>query len=378
MRTRSAKSLDLGSGQLAFGSFLGEAAVDLVLEWIAHYKSTRDELEKDLAKGRSDLESAKRGLTAAYRAVSKELLNVLSCGKEYTQAIYDSLETLAPNDEPLRVGVKWAEGSGATTWVHKLRDATRGLYEALEQLPPAGAGAEDEGVRKAAWGKIVRREREFYEARFKLGEELPGGGRWDFVQSLSPVIFVRKEQYPSAVLTNRPRGFPHGNEFDSWVGKLEKTLERLRRSQQEFLFGNLSLREQENVLERIQNYVVLYREDRLLNLLHGDGSSTDAADAADAAAAAAAAALKRKFRGWTASGLFYYLRSLIPVEIQIRTMLADTLAEQYHSAVYKGAPPKGTEFVSDRMGEIADQLDDIDKEMEADFEDYIERRRVLD
>jgi len=139
----------------------------------------------------------------------------------------------------------------------------------------------------------------------------------------------------------------------------------LRREQKRLLFYNgeangatrtgLSWRDQENVFYRIQNYVLLYDRSDNRNLDKG----------------------QERFLGWTSYGLFYYLRSLIPMEVQIRTMLADTLAEQYHDAIYKGAPPKGTEFPRRQMENIAEELDNLDKEMEIDFEDYINRSYLL-
>jgi hypothetical protein len=63
----------------------------------------------------------------------------------------------------------------------------------------------------------------------------------------------------------------------------------------------------------------------------------------------------------------------IPVEMQVRIMLADTMAEQYHGTVYKVSPPKGTQFPRRRMNKVAVELDILDKEMEMDFEDHMNR-----
>lgn len=84
----------------------------------------------------------------------------------------------------------------------------------------------------------------------------------------------------------------------------------------------------------------------------------------------------RFIRGWTAYDLFYYLRSLIPMEIQIRTELANTMAEQYHGPVYKGHPPVGTEFARERMQDVGEELNEQDKEMEIDYENYITNYRL--
>jgi hypothetical protein len=150
------------------------------------------------------------------------------------------------------------------------------------------------------------------------------------------------------------------------LNALYGVLTSLRREQKRFLFYSassdvaakrgLAIRDKESVLHRIQNYVLLYDRNKPPRGFKKKGA---------------------RFKGWTSYGLFYYLRSLIPLEIQIRTTLADTLAEQYHDAIYKGAPPTGTEFPRKQMEKIAGDLDNLDKEMEIDFEDYINRRYFL-
>jgi hypothetical protein len=323
VRTRSAESVDVDASQLGFGSFLGEAAVDLLLEWIAKYRHDK----------------SKAGLTEAYKDIRADLSKILEFGRKYTEKILELLTAVEPGDQPLRVCGPWVRGLFA---------AMNGLYNVLEKVRVPVESDTD-------WRNIAMREHDHYKAKFKLSKARRTDGTQDWVQSLSPVIFVDKAVV-DAGLAEVPE---NDGDFESWVDKLDKDLARLRRSQPEILFHDLALRKRENVLERIQNYVLLYREDSpFMTNLPGK--------------------VRREFLGWTASGLFYYLRSLVPVEVQIRTMLADTLAEQYHKAVYKGAPPQGTKFVRDRWSKIAGQLDDLDKEMEADFEDYIERRRVLD
>ena len=68
------------------------------------------------------------------------------------------------------------------------------------------------------------------------------------------------------------------------------------------------------------------------------------------------------------------MRSLVPVEIQIRTAFADTMAEQYHDAIYKGRPRKETEGPRKRLEVLSRRLADLDNEMEIDFEDFADRQ----
>jgi len=104
------------------------------------------------------------------------------------------------------------------------------------------------------------------------------------------------------------------------------------------------------VLERITNYALLF-----------DGKVPEGCVPSD-------------YDGWNAYDLFCYLRSLIPVEIQIRTAFADTMAEQYHDAIYKGRPSKGAEAPRKRLEQMSRRLAELDNEMEIDFEDFADRQ----
>jgi hypothetical protein len=161
----------------------------------------------------------------------------------------------------------------------------------------------------------------------------------------------------------------------SWLKDLGDLLILFERSQNEFLFprggrrdaGNaLSIddeRGQEAVLDRLLNYTLLFNWEVLSkNSWLLEGLESRIWNPRD----------RKLFLGWTAYDLFYYVRSLIPVELQVRTQLANTMAEQYHNAVYKATPPKGTERERKRMGDIGRQLDELDKEMEVLIEEYVE------
>lgn len=134
------------------------------------------------------------------------------------------------------------------------------------------------------------------------------------------------------------------------------TLKRIRREQRAYLFdkgekeknyAGLWMREKTEMLNRIKNYVLLFSEKDI------DKKN------------------KSLFRGWNAHDFYYYIRSLIPMEIQVRTELANTFAVQYHDDIYKVQTPLGTEFPHAMMKRAGETLDRTDKELEIDYEDYI-------
>lgn len=139
-----------------------------------------------------------------------------------------------------------------------------------------------------------------------------------------------------------------------WL-EVYRAIRHIRREQKSYLFAQgskdekagLWLRDKANVLSRLKNYTLLFSRD-------------DPAPDTQA-----------MFAGWNAHDLYYYLRSLIPVEIQVRTKLVDTFAEQYHDAVYKKkTPPSGTELPRVNMIGVGNSIDRADRELEIDYEDY--------
>jgi len=143
-----------------------------------------------------------------------------------------------------------------------------------------------------------------------------------------------------------------------WYG-IYRTLRALRREQRSFLFETaaprlpgqkpaeaaprgLAMRSTEEVLWRIRCYVLLYRPDGM-----------------------------RQHPGWTAHDLYYYIRSLLPVELQVRTELTNTFAVQYHDLFYKGEPPPGTRLSQTMLESVGQILEFIDREIGIDMEDYI-------
>jgi hypothetical protein len=148
-----------------------------------------------------------------------------------------------------------------------------------------------------------------------------------------------------------------GKDIERWYwGFVYRTLEQIRREQKSYIFdigekrkgyGGLWLRDKEEVFERIKNYVLLFSEEDI------DKEN------------------KIYFLGWNAHDLYYYIRSLIPMEIQFRTELTNTFAVQYHDDIYKVQPPTGTEFPHTMMKKAGESLEKIDRELGIDYEDYI-------
>jgi ppGpp synthetase/RelA/SpoT-type nucleotidyltranferase len=145
--------------------------------------------------------------------------------------------------------------------------------------------------------------------------------------------------------------------------KIYRILEYVRREQRSYLFdrgdktknhAGLWLREKEEILWRIKNYVLLFSE-------------TEDIEESN----------KNEFLGWNAHDLYYYIRSLIPMEIQVRTELTNTFAVQYHDDIYKTQTHTGTEFIHTMMKNAGESLDKIDRELEIDYEDYILKSRHL-
>lgn len=99
--------------------------------------------------------------------------------------------------------------------------------------------------------------------------------------------------------------------------------------------GGLWMRDEQEVLNRIENYILTFsREDR------------------------------EEHPDWTAYDLFHYFHGLIPVEFQVRTRLANTVAEQYHGPLYKGERMPASEFGRQRVERLSRQLADWDLEMD--------------
>lgn len=132
-----------------------------------------------------------------------------------------------------------------------------------------------------------------------------------------------------------------------WRKGLRHVLIELQSSQKQYLFDVGKIRGAQNVRDRILCYVLLFDPK-----LGGD--------------------VDPDIKEWSAHDLFYYLTSLVPAEFQVRTMLADTMAEQYHG-VYKSNinPADSVVIQRRRLQEMGRKLDDLDRETEAIYDGYI-------
>jgi ppGpp synthetase/RelA/SpoT-type nucleotidyltranferase len=134
-----------------------------------------------------------------------------------------------------------------------------------------------------------------------------------------------------------------------WRKGLRHVLIELQSNQKQYLFkienaDKENIRGSQNVLERILCYILLFKPK--------SGS--------------------KKFKGWSAYDLFYYVSSLIPAEIQVRTALADTMAEQYHGVYKSNVDPASSVAVQRRrLQEMGRKLDNLDRETEAIYDGYI-------
>jgi len=351
VRSKSVPVRQEDDGIIGFGSFLGETAVDFLMERIDEYRHSKTA-------------EACKVATDAFKALKPLLKNILRCGRSYTEEILKSLYTADENSkEPFSIN---------GDFVNDLYDAAQKLYSGLKNLLNRRDLAPSMSInnkQREAWLHIAERELAYYEQRFDPKCDNPKTS----IRSTTPIIFVPINNYKHDPSVKRYEDKLKdidlncdSADIETAFNALYDVLANLRREQKRYLFDDgpsdgatkpgLTMRDKENVFYRIQNYVLLY--DRSDTAEGDNGQDT-------------------RFLGWTSYGLFYYLRSLIPLEVQIRTTLADTLAEQYHDAIYKGAPPTGTEFPRSQMENIAEELDNLDKEMEIDFEDYINRRYFL-
>jgi hypothetical protein len=171
-----------------------------------------------------------------------------------------------------------------------------------------------------------------------------------------PVLFVDEDtsRHANNLLEwmNAPRDSLSRVEREIARDRLEDVARRLQRSQRDFLFsvgdGRQAppLRSQAEVLERILFYIMVYD-------------------------AEADCPPESRFDAYS---LFYYVTSLVPVEIQVRTALADTMAEQYHKIYKVGGDSSKSFLQQQRLKGVARELIDIDREMEVQYEDFISAR----
>lgn len=328
----------------SFGAFLGEAVIDCLIE-LGCDPLAQPEMRTSVQQ--------------VLRAVAKVLKEGRTIAPEFLKQ-FNAISSLKRNGKKKRR--------------KRLIEITQSAYKKCEEL--LGEVAEKAKTISKERGDYYETNQRFVEKEGKVFEKLLNdeGDAWR--ERRAPLFYCLPEETETilgGVLTpDRSAGRGQDKErLEELIESLEKEneitmkivegLAWVRCNQREYLFRKgspdkenelgLWLREREAVLNRIQNYVLLFDPKK-------DG--------------------KRRGKNtgmshWTAYDLFYHLRRLVPVEIQVRTELANTMAEQYHGPVYKGRPPLGTEFARKRMNQVGEALNVLDKEMEIDYEDYIGR-----
>ena len=348
-----------------FGSFLGEAAVDWIMDRIDEYRRA----EKDANCTTTRKQCLQTMAVNAYRDLRPDLNEILRKGKVYTAKVLDALTTSGDEIKLIHIG-------GPDLPVVEIKERVASLYRNLKVLIKASNLPSADACSQAA---EIECNRHIHKFQHKVQENGIVSETPNEIVSEIPVIFVSANE-PDLIEIQPDATY---EDIRSRLYDLYDVLASFRREQNGYLFykGNcnvatatekgstqrtdkpgICLRDRDHVLHKIQNYVLLYDRE-------SDGLSPEESKVLGIAKNSKS----DPFLGWTSHDLFYYLRSLIPIEIQVRTALADTLAGQYHDSVYKGAPPIGTEFPRTQMGKIASDLDNLDKEMEIDFEDYISR-----
>ena len=168
-----------------------------------------------------------------------------------------------------------------------------------------------------------------------------------------------------------------------WIRALRLLLVELQRKQSEYLMHGLTgkekLRGRGEILGRMLNYVLVFRpEDSGLQVYFksrcdalADSGIVGDQPISEKEANGEANDVRELFAAWNSYDLFHYVITLVPIEIQVRTQLSQTMAEQYHNTVYKARPPRATAAQRERMVDIGVELDELDKEMDVLIEDYI-------
>jgi hypothetical protein len=326
-----------------FGIFPGEGVIDALLFLLPHHGGCKSLRNFDLSCHADPL-----------RKIVSTLPKVCKFAQKYTDGFL--------------VGV--LKSNYRTSVSDKLRKAIIALYAvAVELLGEVGTTLKKvENPQSRQDVQIVENLVRNLEKERVLFEELLNSPNQQRPDSSVPLFFlpgrdagedIAKEldEIEKAIqgLTNKAQL----NKADFWhpiVHRL-KRLRTIQRGHFEYLgrpgqkAGGLWLREKDQVLERIKNLLFLFPRPQ--------------------AGVAIPEQLQEQLRGLTSYDLFHYVRSLIPVEIQFRTKLADTVAEQYHDGVYKGQPPERTVVERNRLEEAGEDVDEIDRELEANYDDFV-------
>jgi hypothetical protein len=294
-----------------FGKYLGETALDLLVHLLR--------LDPDLVD------------KATLHSLVSTLQDLVEKAWSYSDAVV----------MPLMRG-----GSGTFAPANgDLLDAANRLYEQIETL--ANASKLTEEVKKSLCQ--MEEEQELLATNTTTAQ--------------APVIFVTPD------VLNRVR------QLGAWIGsrgdsddhvssgrsRMEDLVRRIQASQMDYLFqlhgdsDSLPLRNEADVMDRVICYILLHHP-----------SAYDSAELSRDQRIAVE-------RAPGAYNLFYYAMSLIPVEIQVRTALANTMAEQYHKIYKIGPEALSTMIQQERLKGIGQELDMMDREFEVQFEDYIHK-----
>lgn len=295
-----------------FGRYLGETALDLLVHLLR--------LDPDVVDWR------------ALQSVVKTIEELARNATGYSETVV----------MPLMRGER--SGTFAPT-SSELRMASDELYDEIGTL--AGASKLTAEVKKSL--DQMTEERNTFEKKTATAK--------------APVIFMtpavmKKITDLSAWIRGRA-GTP--DNVSSGRDRLEKLARAIQGSQMDYLFhldsdaDSPPLRSGSDVLDRLICYILLH-----------DSSVYDHRTLSREQRIAVEGAPD-------AYNLFYYAMSLIPVEIQVRTALANTMAEQYHKIYKIGPEALSTMIQQERLKGIGQELDIMDREFEVQFEDYIHK-----
>jgi hypothetical protein len=228
----------------------------------------------------------------------------------------------------------------------QLRDVAGRIYDKAKELAQE-KGRNDAELENALQGQLPVLEKE--RVRFGLDEQRAQSGahseKWPDRQAFGEESLEDRLKELQRLLNADVKG------GEIWRKALQHILIGVQSMQKQYLFKMGKARETHNVLDRILCYVLLFDRER-----KGD-----------------------KFKEWSAHDLFYYLMSLVPAEIQIRTALANTMAEQYHGLYKSSAGPTSDVAVQQwRLQKIGRKLDDVDRETEAQYDEYIDHSMLHD
>ncbi len=339
--------------QFRFGSFLFEGVVDVLLELTR--RLTEDHSVTVFAINVQEL------LT--------RMVDVVKEGRVYSRKV----EELVPSGVAMPKWENCKEVDLLTSRNLDAEDLTQDLYKAT--LEVCTALDEQDEIRR-----YLSAEENFFKSA--LAEQSDDGttGERKFGRQTVMLFYISQENSRNLeedgdnLSASRDFGSKHWRAWHSW-------LRRVREEQVSFLLAEragegdqndslgLSIRSAENILGRIENHILLYHPRFFKRLACSIRSCEENYDEEEQLQDLQ----EQYFKNWTAYDLYYYFRSLTPVEVQIRTSLANTVAVQYYDALYKGRPPIGTYIQRRRIDASGSDVESFDGELELNYRDYLKR-----